>query len=109
MAVQNPVQAREQRATAALEDVVDVRSLAPGMFEVQTLSDVYQVDIELGVCYCPDFEFNSPPKGRCKHLQRARIEAGETPVPTNDQDAGDCDRCGDDFPCFDHFGAGEAE
>lgn len=105
MAVQNPVAAREQRATAALEDVLEVRDLAPGMYEVQTLSDVYQVDVHLGVCTCPDFEYNDPPKGECKHLVAAKIEAGETPVPTAD-DPALCEDCSDDLPCYEHFDGG---
>lgn len=106
MAVQNPAAAREQRAIAAMEDVVDVREIAPGMAEVVTVSDVYQVDLEGPACTCPDVQYENAPRNECKHVQRARIELGWTPVPTHD-DPALCPDCGIDLACFEHFDGGE--
>jgi len=105
MAVQNPAQAREQRAIAAMEDVVRVEAITPGMAEVQTLTGVYQVDVETPACTCPDVQYENAPGNECKHVQRARIELGRTPVPTAD-DPALCKDCSDDLPCFEHFEGG---
>mgnify|MGYP000044190951 CR=1 FL=1 len=108
MAVQNPVRAREQRAIGALEDVAAVEQLADDLYEVTTVSDVYRVDLREPVCECPDYEYNDPPRGECKHVQAARIEAGETPVPTPESPAL-CPDCVDEMPCFEHFDGGSGD
>jgi len=68
----------EDRALAAVEEPMVVEDLAPEMFRVITVSDAYRVDLEMGRCTCPDHQYR---EARCKHLRRAAIETGDTPVP----------------------------
>jgi hypothetical protein len=65
------------RAADAFLDVVDVSELAPGIYEVVTVSDAYTVDPELGACRCRDFEYNLDDGERCKHLYAAEDAHGE--------------------------------
>lgn len=70
----------DDRAVRALEDVVAVDKLAPGMVRVTTWSDSYVVDARDAGCACPDKEFNDAP--RCKHEQAAIIATSDNyPTP----------------------------
>jgi len=61
----------EDRAIRAIEDVVAVEDLGPGMARVTTWSDSYVVDMRDGGCNCPDKEFNDAPM--CKHEASALL------------------------------------
>lgn len=109
MSTTHPMRAREKRAAAALTDVVAVDELAEDLFEVQSVSDVYRVDLREPVCECPDFQYNDGgPGGRCKHIHAARIKAGKTPIPAPESPAL-CPNCTEDFACFEHFDGGVQE
>lgn len=62
------------RIERAIRDPMHVQRLAPGVYEVVTLAgDRYRVDVTLGACRCPDFEYRGRQSGfACKHLVRAR-------------------------------------
>jgi len=79
----------EPRTRRALEESMSV--LTPDFFPVtdktrSVLSvttgsgSTYHVDVREGRCTCPDQEHRNP-EGGCKHLRRARIATGRTPVP----------------------------
>lgn len=68
-----PIDDRDRRA---LLEALVVEPLAPGMFRVRGESGAeYVVDVDGGACTCPDFQYRAV---ECKHLRRARLEAGET-------------------------------
>lgn len=70
---ESPIDDRDRRA---LLEALLVEPLAPGMYHVYSEQGVeYVVDIETGACTCPDFRYREV---ECKHLRRARLEAGET-------------------------------
>jgi hypothetical protein len=43
----------------------------------------YLVNIDSSSCECADAEYNLDDDESCKHVRRARIAKGETPVPAN--------------------------
>lgn len=59
------------------ERPLDVRPIAPEMYEVESENDSYTVDLSQDACTCPGFQFH----GHCRHLRRVRIMAGEYPLP----------------------------
>ena len=61
----------EDRAIRAIEDVVAVEDLGPGMARVVTWSDSYVVDMRDGGCNCADKKYNHAPM--CKHEASALI------------------------------------
>lgn len=64
----------DDRTCRALLEVFLTEPLAPGMVRVQGESgNEYVVDIDGGACTCPDFGYRAV---ECKHLRRARLEAG---------------------------------
>lgn len=72
----------DDRAIRAVEDVVAVERMAPGMVRVVTWSDEYTVDARDGGCTCPDQEYNLQGEGRCKHEWAAVLATTELPSPT---------------------------
>lgn len=62
----------EDRAIRAIEDVVAVEDLGPGLARVTTWSDSYVVDMRDGGCNCPDSQYNLE-GGMCKHEASALI------------------------------------
>ena len=69
---ENGIDDRDRRAL--LEALLCERT-APGMFRVYNEEGTdYVVDIDGGACTCPDFRYRAV---ECKHLRRARLEAGD--------------------------------
>lgn len=70
------------RIEAAFEPM-RVAEIAEGLYEVEPVDgeDVYRVDVDLGACLCPDFEYRSEEIGACKHIIRVRAvhEAKQLP------------------------------
>lgn len=93
----------DDRAIAALEDVVAVEHTAPGMVEVVTVSDAYTVDVREGRCTCPDHQYRD---AHCKHLIRAEIETGQSVVPVIDGLVDDLDQGPEPLPDFEDFNMG---
>lgn len=62
------------RVERALRDPMHVTHLAPGVYAVVVLDGTeYRVDVTLGACSCPDYEYRGRQSGfACKHLVRAR-------------------------------------
>jgi hypothetical protein len=60
------------RVGRAFTEMMAVDQIAPGMFEVQTITDEYVVDLHGRACECEDFRNNDPEW--CKHLLRAKAE-----------------------------------
>jgi len=54
--------------------------VGPGMFLVQTETEQYIVDPDLGACTCPDARHRSPDDG-CKHVRRVQFERGARAMP----------------------------
>lgn len=77
----------DDRAIRALEDVVAIEHMAPGMVRVCTWSDEYVVDARDGGCTCPDQEYNLQGDGRCKHEWAAVLATTELPSPTEPVDS----------------------
>lgn len=61
----------DDRAIRALEDVVAVEEIAPGMARVVSWSDQYVVDARGEGCMCPDKQYNDV--ARCKHEHAALV------------------------------------
>lgn len=111
------------RAVRALEDVVAVEMMAPGMVRVVTWADQYVVDARDDGCYCPDKEYNLGPDERCKHEQAAILaDLDHLPTPylssTEERrtvlaDGGDeCEDCAElpeGWPCANCFIKHDAE
>lgn len=76
----------DDRAERALEDVVAVETLAPGLVRVVTWADAYEVDARGSGCRCPDKEYNDTP--RCKHEYSALLATSDR-YPTPYVDATD--------------------
>ena len=115
---------QSDRAARAIEDVVAVERMAPGLVRVVTWSDVWPVDARDAGCNCPDKQYNDAPM--CKHEYAALLsDVDRYPSPgivTDDisrravPDGGEKQRpaacaCGDDMddadlPCFPCFRAG---
>ena len=69
---ENGIDDRDRRA---LLEALLCERIAPGMFRVYNEEGTdYVVDIDGGACTCPDFRYRAV---ECKHLRRARLEAGE--------------------------------
>jgi hypothetical protein len=61
------------------ERPLDVRELAPQMYEVQSENDTYTVDVaDGGRCTCPGYQYH----GHCRHVRRVEIVIGEYELPT---------------------------
>jgi hypothetical protein len=72
--------ALDDRDRRALLEAMAVDPIAPGMYSVRKDEGTeYVVDIDGGACTCPDFQYREV---ECKHLRRARLEAGEGNVDT---------------------------
>jgi hypothetical protein len=70
------------RAVRALEDIVAVEHVAPGMVRVVSWSDAYTVDARGEGCECPDKEYNLDSGDFCKHHYAAILAtAGNLPTP----------------------------
>lgn len=69
----------DDRAVRALEDVVAVEEVAPGLVRVVTFADAYHIDARGEGCACPDKKYNEAP--RCKH-EHAAILADYDHLPT---------------------------
>lgn len=69
------------RAERAVEDVVAVERMAPGLVRVVTLSDHYVVDARDGGCRCPDAEYTLGGDERCKHELAALLATSAYPAP----------------------------
>jgi hypothetical protein len=103
------------RAVRAVEDVVAVESLAPGMVRVVSWSDSYVVDARGEGCACPDKEYNDAP--RCKHEHAALLATSDkypSPYVTSTvadtprvmADGGECEACAalpEGVPCADCY------
>lgn len=72
------------RVHAACIDVVAVEHTAPGMVQVVTINDSYQVDAREERCECPDWEYNLDGDGRCKHLWAALDATGQIELGRHD-------------------------
>lgn len=95
---------RTDRAVAALEDVVAVERVAPGMVRVVSWSDSYTVDAREGRCECPDQQYNLEGDERCKHYLAARLATSdEWPAPWDV--VGDLDQGPEPLPDFEDFEA----
>ena len=69
---ENGIDDRDRRA---LLEALLCERIAPGMFRVYNEEGTdYVVDIDGDTCTCPDFRYRAV---ECKHLRRARLEAGE--------------------------------
>lgn len=78
----------EDRAVRALEDVVAVETLAPGMVRVVSWADAYVVDARGSGCRCPDKEYHDTPT--CKHELAAMLsDADRYPTPYVDATVAD--------------------
>ncbi|MFW6435705.1 MAG: SWIM zinc finger family protein [Halovenus sp.] len=91
------------RTVDALLDVVAVEDMGPGLVRVVTFSDAYHVDVRERRCTCPDHQYR---EAQCKHLRRADIETGETPVPVIDGVVDDLDQGPEPLPDFEDFQPG---
>jgi hypothetical protein len=78
----------ENRTRRALEECMSVlpefgrAADAPGLFVVvgENENGEYLCDTQTGSCECKDSQYRDP-DGGCKHVRRARIVRGESPVP----------------------------
>lgn len=69
----------DDRLESAMTEPMHVAQLAPGMYEVTTLSgETYHVDPSLGACECPDHEYNVGDLDgvRCKHALAVVLREG---------------------------------
>lgn len=89
------------RAVAALEDVVAVEELAPGMVRVVSWADAYTVDAREGRCECPDQQYNLSEGERCKHQWAAILATTDLPAPFEAVD--DLDQGPEPLPDFSEF------
>lgn len=65
----------DRRDRRALSERLVVLEHGPGIYEVYSEDGTeYLVDIRTPSCTCPDFMYR---EADCKHIRRARIEAGE--------------------------------
>jgi hypothetical protein len=71
-----------------------VTAFGTDVYEVETDSGSYLVDVGAGRCTCPDHRFRD---ARCKHLRRVAIEINEGLVPPPGQVAVACRDCGRDL------------
>jgi hypothetical protein len=93
------------RAVAALEDIVAIERVAPGMVRVVTWSDSYTVDARGDGCLCPDKEYNLDPEENCKHRWAAVLATSdELPAPWGVAD--DLDQGPEPLPDFEDFEVG---
>ena len=77
-----------QRALSALEDVVDVEPVAPGLFRVTSWSDVYTVDLDVERCTCPDQQYHLDEDERGKHQWAAILATADVPAPWEAEEGG---------------------
>jgi len=72
--------ALDDRDRRALLEAMAVDPIAPGMYSVRKEDGTeYIVDVDGNACTCPDFQYREV---ECKHLRRARLEAGDADVDT---------------------------
>ena len=72
--------ALDDRDRRALLEVMAVDPIAPRMYSVRKEDGTeYIVDVDGNACTCPDFQYREV---ECKHLRRARLEAGDADVDT---------------------------
>lgn len=65
----------DKRDRRALSEHLVVLDFGPDIYQVYSEEgEEYLVDIRLPSCTCPDFMYR---EADCKHIRRARIEAGE--------------------------------
>lgn len=65
----------DKRDRRALSERLVVLDHAPGIYRVYSEDGTeYLVDTRLPSCTCPDFRYR---EADCKHIRRARLEAGE--------------------------------
>jgi hypothetical protein len=67
-----------------------VTACGTSVYEVDTESGSYRVDVGAGRCTCPDHRFRN---ARCKHLRRVAIEISEGRVPPPGNVAVECRDC----------------
>ncbi len=79
------------RSLRARTEPMAVHSFGTNLYEVETDSGSYLVDVGAGRCACPDHQFRG---ARCKHLRRVAIEINEGRVPPPGQVAVTCRGCG---------------
>ena len=81
---------QDQRVRRAREEPmvvipgVDANGYATGLYDVlSTSGKSYTVDMEAkhARCECPDYQYNVPEGGRCKHICRVAIEITECDLP----------------------------
>lgn len=111
----------DDRARRALEDVVAVDELGPGLARVVTWGGAYTVDARGEGCACPDKEYHDAPM--CKHEWAAalatndrlpapfvrEIEARPTVMGDGSGECEDCAQLADGFPCADCFTSGRKD
>lgn len=105
------------RAARALEDVVAVEEVAPGLVRVVTWSDAYHIDARGDGCMCPDRQYNLAPDELCKHQHAAiladydhlptpfirDVESRPTALPDGGDECEDCADLPDGWPCSSCF------
>lgn len=90
------------RAVGAVEDVVAIERIAPGLLQVVTWSDSYPVDAQGAGCNCPDKQYHDAE--RCKH-ERACVLATSDNLPAPWDIAEDLDSGPEPLPDFEEFDA----
>lgn len=78
------------RALRARGEPMAVTSFGTNLYEVDTESGSYLVDVGAGRCTCPDHTYRN---ARCKHLRRVAIEINEGEVPPPGKVAVTCHDC----------------
>lgn len=74
----------DKRDRRALSEQLTVIEHGPDIYQVYSEEGVeYLVDIRTPSCTCPDFMYREPD---CKHIRRARIEAGRRDLDSLDED-----------------------
>jgi hypothetical protein len=81
----------DERSRRARTEPMAVTGFGTSLYEVETESDRYLVDVAAGRCTCPDHIFRGV---RCKHLRRVAIEINEGLAPPPGQVAVPCRDCG---------------
>ena len=74
----------DKRDRRALSERLTVVDYAPDIYQVYSEEGTeYLVDIRTPSCTCPDFMYREPD---CKHIRRARIEAGQYDLDSLDRE-----------------------
>lgn len=93
---------KTDRAIAALEDVVAIERVAPGLLRVVTWSDAYPVDARGAGCNCPDKQYHDAET--CKHEYACILADTDLPAPWDVAD--DLDQGPEPLPDFESFETG---